>query len=103
MPQRPDGALQHRGIGDVEVVAIGLQEKPSLLGLLDAGGCQIHVGPAGEAVLEIPGGFAVADEDELVHGGLRAVKGRRANSMTYAPSTRCDEEGLSQVLLVRFR
>mmetsp|Transcript_62039 Transcript_62039/g.146951 ORF Transcript_62039/g.146951 Transcript_62039/m.146951 type:complete len:261 (+) Transcript_62039:2422-3204(+) len=68
VPQRPDRALEHRGVGDVEVVAGFLQQPAGLLGLLDAGGRQVDVGPAGEAVFQVPGRFAVADQDELVHG-----------------------------------
>jgi hypothetical protein len=68
VPQRPDRALEHRGVGHVELVAGFLQQAPGLLRLLHAGGCQRHIGPAGEAVLQVPGRFPVADQDKFVHG-----------------------------------
>jgi hypothetical protein len=43
-----------------------------VLGLLDAGGGQFDIGPAGEAVFKVPGGFTMADEHELVHEALSA-------------------------------
>ena len=36
--------------------------------VLQVQAARIDVGPAGEAVLEIPGRFTVADQHELVHG-----------------------------------
>jgi hypothetical protein len=41
---------------------------PSVLRLFDARGRQVHIGPPGEAVFKIPGGFAVAYQYKSVHG-----------------------------------
>jgi hypothetical protein len=71
MPQRPGGALEHAGVGQVKVVALGLEQPPGVACLGHAGVGQVHIGPAGEAVFKVPGGFAVADEDEFVHGKKR--------------------------------
>ena len=68
VPQGPHRALEHRGIGDVEVVARLREQLAGLTGLLDAGGRQRHIGPTGEAVLQVPGRFPMPDQDELVHG-----------------------------------
>ncbi len=68
VPQGVDGALEHAGVGDVEVVALGLEQLAGRHGLRDAGGGQVNIGPAGEAVFQVPGGFAVANQDEFVHG-----------------------------------
>src|SRR2546427_6980230 len=54
---RARGALEHAGVGQVEVIAFGLEQAAGVLGLFDAGGGQVHIGPAGEAVFEVPGGF----------------------------------------------
>ena len=71
VPKRAGGALEHAGVGDVEVIALRLEQAPGLLGLFDTGRRQVDVGPAGEAVFEIPGRFAVANQYQLVHeGGL---------------------------------
>ena len=68
VPQRAGGALEHAGVGHIELVALGLEQAPGVLGLLHAGGRQVHVGPAGKAVFKVPGGFAVANQYEFVHG-----------------------------------
>src|SRR2546427_1539678 len=34
--------------------------------------------PAGEAVFEVPGGFTVADQHELVHGGFLSLSMRQS-------------------------
>ena len=88
-PGGPDRALQHRGEGDVELVALGLQQAAGRLRLHHAGGREADVGPAGEAVLEVPGRFAVADQHELVYGGFGGdwpggPGARRANSIIRA-------------------
>ena len=64
-----DSTLQHRGVRNVELKAVLLQQLTGLLGLLDTLGSEVDVVPAGEAVLEVPGGLTVADEDDLVDGG----------------------------------
>ena len=38
-------------------------------GLLDTGRAEVHVGPAGEAVLLVPLALAVAEQYDLVHNG----------------------------------
>jgi hypothetical protein len=66
-PQRADGALEHRGVGQVEGEA-GFAQLPAGAWLrLDAFFGQVDVGPAGEAVFQVPGGFAVAHEYDFVH------------------------------------
>jgi hypothetical protein len=47
---------------------LGLQGAACLSGLLDTRVCQGNIGPAREAVFQIPKGFTVADQDEFVHG-----------------------------------
>ena len=51
-----------------------LSRRAGLARLLEALFRQVHVGPAGEAVLLVPDAFAVAQQDELVHG-LAAPRG----------------------------
>ena len=72
--QGADGAPQHAGAGQVELVTLGLQQAAGLARLLDAGGRQIDIGPAGEAVFQVPGGFTVADQNKLVHGAGKAAR-----------------------------
>ncbi|MCY1249072.1 hypothetical protein D9M72_625740 [compost metagenome] len=67
MPQRADSALEHRGIGHVKAQAGILEQLAGLARLVGAGLGQVDVDPAGKAVFKVPRGFAVADEDELVH------------------------------------
>ena len=67
-PQGADGPFEHAGIGHIEFIAFGLEQAACVAGLFHAGGGQIDIGPAGEAVFEVPGGFTVADEHEFVHG-----------------------------------
>src|SRR5258708_2209186 len=65
--QRADGALEHRGEGDVEVVARRGEHPPRGAGLFDAARRQVHVLPAGEAVLLVPLALAVAKQHDLLH------------------------------------
>ena len=62
VPEGVDGALEHAGAGQVELVAFLLEQAARLPGLFDALGREVHVRPADEAVFEIPGGFAVVIE-----------------------------------------
>jgi hypothetical protein len=79
VPEGARGALQDAGVGHVEVVALGLEQPAGLLGLFHAGLGQVDVGPAGEAVFEVPGRFAVADQYQFVHvGGLWKRLGKPA-------------------------
>jgi hypothetical protein len=66
-PEGEDGALEHRGVAQVKVQAFGLEQFARRHGLAHAGGGQVHIGPAGEAVFQVPGGFAMANEDKFVH------------------------------------
>ena len=70
-PQGADGTLEHRGETHVEVPALGLEQLSGREGLLHAHWGQVHIRPAGETVFQIPGGFAVADQNKLVHGAGR--------------------------------
>src|SRR5262245_37018031 len=64
-PQGADGALQHRGEGDVRGEVL-LEQLLSCLDRFDTSlGREIDVRPAGEEVLEIPDALAVADQDQL--------------------------------------
>src|SRR3990172_3106729 len=67
-PERADRATQERRVGHVEVVAALLQQPPRGLGLLEPLRGEVDVRPAGEAVLEVPGALAVAQQDQCVHG-----------------------------------
>ena len=60
-------------MGHVEVVAALLQELRPGGRLLDALRREVHVRPAREAVLEVPGALAVAQQDQLVHRRLPPV------------------------------
>ena len=67
-PQGADGALEQRGIGQVEGIAFFLEQFAGLAGLFAAGVGQVDVGPAGEAVFQVPLAFAVAHQNEFMHG-----------------------------------
>ncbi|MOA19644.1 hypothetical protein D3C78_1400420 [compost metagenome] len=74
-PQRADGALEHRRVGQVEGIAFFLQQLTGLAGLFTAGFGQVDVGPAGEAVFQIPLAFAVAHQNKFMHGLARLRRG----------------------------
>lgn len=65
-----DGAAEEGGVGDVEGEPFFAHEFAGADGFGAAGIAEGHVVPAGESVFEVPGGFAVAKEDEGVHGEL---------------------------------
>ena len=67
VPQRVRSALEHAGVGNVKIVARFQQQLARVFGLCNTGVGQRHIGPAGKAVFQIPGGFAVADKYEFVH------------------------------------
>jgi hypothetical protein len=69
-PEGADGPLEDGGVGHVEGEA-GLGDLlGGPLGLLDALVGQVDVGPAREAVLLVPDGLAVAEQDEGVHESI---------------------------------
>ncbi len=59
-PQGADCALQYGSVSQVESEAGLLQELASLAGFGHAFFGQVDIDPAGEAVSQVPGGFAVA-------------------------------------------
>ena len=54
--------------GHVKFVAFCFEQAASFAGLGFTCVRQIHIGPAGKAVFQIPGGLAVANQDKFVHG-----------------------------------
>ena len=70
-PQGADGALEHGRVGQVEGVAFFLEQFARLAGLFAARVGQVDVGPAGETVFQIPLAFAVAHQNEFMHGLAR--------------------------------
>src|SRR5207247_8950219 len=64
---RPDRAFEHRREGDVEDVPALFQETTRFSRFCPATIGQVDVGPAGEAVLLVPGTFAVAKQNHLMH------------------------------------
>ncbi|CFP64848.1 Uncharacterised protein [Bordetella pertussis] len=79
-PERADGALEHRGIGQVEGVTLALEQFARLAGLLAAGFGQVHIGPARETVFQVPLAFAVAHQNKFVHGVGRNLSGLKLNN-----------------------
>ena len=63
--QGVDGALEARGVADVEVEAGVPEGPPACRGLLPAGLGELDVGPAGKEVEPVPLRLSVADEHEL--------------------------------------
>ena len=61
------GNANSRDVAQVKVPAFCLEQFARRHGLAHASGGQVHIGPAGEAVFEVPGGFAMANEDKFVH------------------------------------
>ena len=68
VPQRTGCPLKNTGVGGVKLIAFSFEQTTGFFGLLHAGGGQVDIGPASEAIVKIPGGFAVANENEFVHG-----------------------------------
>src|SRR5690606_17921076 len=66
-PERADGALEHRGISQVELEALFLEQFAGLTGLLAPGIGQVDVRPARKAVFKIPLAFAVAHQNKFMH------------------------------------
>jgi hypothetical protein len=86
-PQRSHGALQYRTVGEVEGETGFLHQHAGVFRLGQSAFGQVDVGPAGEAVFLVPGGFTVAQQYDLVHGSQQrvGVRGRGDG----APQTRC--------------
>ena len=68
MPQRARGALEHAGVGHIEVVAFLSEELAGHFGLRNAGFSEVNVSPSSEAVFQVPERLAVAYEYDFVHG-----------------------------------
>jgi hypothetical protein len=63
-PEGSDGALQHRGEGDMRHDILAQQIAAGPHGFLPALLGQIDIDPPGEKVLDIPGALAVANQDQ---------------------------------------
>ena len=74
-PEGVERTLEDGDIGDVEREAFLLEEFAGGLGLGAAFVAELDIVPAGEAVFFIPGAFAVADENEFVHGCIEIERG----------------------------
>src|SRR5580765_1800973 len=70
-PQCADGALQDRGIGQIESETSFLEQAASLAGLGHTLFGQIDIHPASETVGQIPGRLAVAHENDFIHRAMR--------------------------------
>jgi hypothetical protein len=94
--QRADGALEHRGVGDVEGETGILEQLAGLLRLGAALVGEVDVGPAGEAVFLVPGRLAMAQQYDFLHdfreiGTLQKMVGRRlANTKVFYNISRCN-------------
>src|SRR6185503_433072 len=87
-PAGAKGALQDRRVGNVEDVALGLQQLARGGRFLAAFVTQVDVGPPGEPVLFVPGAFAVPQEDYLVHATyLSCLMALRPAYFAAAPSS----------------
>ncbi len=69
-PECPDRAFKDRGKSDIEDVALFFKELAAFLGFSQTLFGKVHVGPAGEPVLFIPGAFSVTNQNKLVHSLL---------------------------------
>ena len=65
--QGADRALQHRGEGAVKAQPCGLEFLSGLPSFFFALGRKRHLHPAGEAVLQVPERFAVAQQHQISH------------------------------------
>jgi hypothetical protein len=74
--ERADRALQERGVGHVEGVALGAEEPRRLLRFPDALRREVDVRPAREPVLEVPRALAVPQQDQLDHRARSSVRGQ---------------------------
>jgi len=60
-----DGALEHRGVRHVELQPLLAQQAPGGGGFLAALFGEVHVHPAGEAVIQVPLALAMAQQYEF--------------------------------------
>jgi hypothetical protein len=60
-----DRALEHRGVGDVELIALVAQQLAGGDGLVAARFGDVDVDPAGEAVFEVPLALAMTQQNEF--------------------------------------
>jgi len=67
-----DSALQDRRMSQVELKTVLLEELTSSLGFFHTLSGEVDIMPACEAILEVPCGLSVADEDNLVECGCSA-------------------------------
>ena len=58
-PKRTNRTREHRGVSQIEAVALVFKQFARLARLLAPGLGQIDIGPAGKTVFEIPLAFAV--------------------------------------------
>jgi hypothetical protein len=64
----PDRAPQQRRVDEVEREAAVFEQPSGRARFLAALVGELDVGPPGEAVLLVPGRFAVSQKDEFMHG-----------------------------------
>ena len=69
MPQGMDSAFQHAGVSHIKLETGLFQHHPRKACLLHTFGCQVNIGPACEAVFQVPNRFAVSNEHQCVHVG----------------------------------
>ena len=63
-----DGTLKYGCVSQVKLEAVLLEELTSGLRFPDTLDCQVDIMPTGEAVLQVPSGLSVANEDNFVKG-----------------------------------
>src|SRR5215510_8918946 len=78
--ERADRARQYRGERGVELKASVVQQAARFARFLATALRQVDVGPAGEAVLLVPGRLAVAKQNEFMHKAGRRFSQRNARS-----------------------
>ena len=77
-PEGADGALEHRGVGDVHRDAGGEQFAAGARGLRAALFREVDIGPAREQVIDVPDALAMTDEDEFADGHRGLPGGARS-------------------------
>src|SRR5690606_20960327 len=69
-PERADGPLQDRRVGDVELVVQVSQAARGLQGFFSPQVGEVDVGPSGEEVLQVPVALAVAAQNQFASHAL---------------------------------